>query len=145
MGNIERDCKYILASKISNCTDGYLKSFIKKNHEKCPQYCPLECDTVDYSFSLRSYIDSSSDNPVEIFKNSTRQLKVYFKEMKFKKLNDSPKTEIFSFISEIGGILCLFIGVSFVSFFELAQLLLEISFILFKKTQIHNNNNNIKK
>ncbi len=47
-----------------------------------------------------------------------------------------PKTKIFDFISNIGGILGLFIGSSFVTLFEIGELLIEISFILTKKNEI---------
>jgi septal ring factor EnvC (AmiA/AmiB activator) len=43
--------------------------------------------------------------------------------------SEIPKTEIFDFISNIGGILGLFIGCSFVTLFELAELVIEIGFI----------------
>ena len=49
-----------------------------------------------------------------------------------------PKTETFSFISEMGGILGLFVGCSFVSFFELAELFIEIYFILFSNKNKQN-------
>jgi GTPase involved in cell partitioning and DNA repair len=49
--------------------------------------------------------------------------------------SEIPKTEPFNFISEIGGILGLFIGCSFVSFFEISEVILEIIFIISSKKQ----------
>jgi len=106
-----------------NCTKNYFENFKKKRAEKCSQYCPLECDTVDYSFSFKN------------FYGNKRQLRVYFDELKYTKYSEMPKTEPFSFISEMGGILGLFVGCSFVSFFEIVELFIEIYFILFNKIQ----------
>jgi hypothetical protein len=51
-----------------------------------------------------------------------------------------PKIEPFDLISNIGGILGLFIGCSFVSLFELVEIFLEVYFILFS----NKNNKQIK-
>jgi hypothetical protein len=58
--------------------------------------------------------------------------------LKYTKYSEMPKTETFSFISEMGGILGLFVGCSFVSFFELAELFIEIYFILFSNKNKQN-------
>ena len=40
---------------------------------------------------------------------------------------------MFNFISNIGGILGLFLGISFLSFIEIFEIIFEIMFIIFKK------------
>ncbi len=60
--------------------------------------------------------------------------------MEYTKLSEMPKIEPFDLISNIGGILGLFIGCSFVSLFELVEIFLEVYFILFS----NKNNKQIK-
>jgi len=123
LGNVRRDCWFNKAVKynIRNCTNNYFDNFIEQRNKICPQYCPLECDSVTYTFSFRNY------------NRNYTQLLIYFEELKYAKHSEIPKTQIFNFISHIGGILGLFIGCSFVSFFELAEVIFEICFILCKR------------
>ena len=51
---------------------------------------------------------------------------VYYNDLKYTLISEEPKTELFILISEIGGILGLFLGISFLSFFELFEILFEI-------------------
>ena len=51
---------------------------------------------------------------------------VYYKELKYTLINQQPKTETFDFISKIGGIFGLFLGISFMSFIEILEILFEI-------------------
>ena len=51
---------------------------------------------------------------------------VYYKELKYALITQEPKTEIFNFISNIGGILGLFLGISFLSFIEILEMFLEV-------------------
>ena len=95
--------------------------------KKCKEYCPLECDTIKY---IGSEVSFKTDK-------SLSYLRIFYEELKYTRYSEIPKTEPFDFISSIGGILGLFIGCSFVTFFELAEVLLEICFILFAKKKVH--------
>jgi hypothetical protein len=59
--------------------------------------------------------------------------------LKYTKYSEIPKTEPFNFISELGGILGLFIGCSFVTLFELAEVLIEICFIIYGRKKQNQN------
>jgi hypothetical protein len=84
----------------------------------------LECDSVYFKITYKSYYDTK------------KQIRIYFEDLQYTQIGEIPKTEPFSFVSEIGGILGFFIGCGFVSFFEFAELFIEICFILlFKKIQ----------
>jgi len=127
LNNFWLDCYHMqLNTSISNCTYNHIaeKSDMNRIDEKCKQYCPLECDSITYTYTA---IKNKCED------ESFSYIYIYFKELKYTKYSEIPKTEPFSFISEIGGILGLFIGCSFVSLFELAELLFEIGFILFGK------------
>ena len=56
-----------------------------------------------------------------------------YDELKYTLYSEIPKTEPFGFISEIGGTLGLFIGCSFITLFEIGELLLEIFIILCRR------------
>ena len=60
-------------------------------------------------------------------------MRIYYNELKYTLISEEPKTEIFNFISNIGGILGLFLGVSFLSIIEIFEIIFEIIFIFFKK------------
>jgi len=131
LGNLKRDCWFNLPKVDAryNCTKNYLENFKKLRFEKCSKYCPLECDSIYFKITYKNYYDNKN------------RLRIFFDELKFTKYSEMPKTEPFSLISEMGGILGLFVGCSFVSFFEMAELLIEICFILFN----NNKNKEIKK
>ena len=59
-------------------------------------------------------------------------LNIYYSDLKYTNISEKPMSSIFDIVSNIGGILGLFIGISFLSFAELLELLMEILFILFK-------------
>jgi len=94
--------------------------------ENCQNFCPFECDSISYSTVALSYE-----------KPDCSSFSIYYDEFKYTLYSEMPKTEIFDFISNIGGILGLFIGSSFVTLFELGELLIEISFILTTKNEVN--------
>ena len=62
---------------------------------------------------------------------------IYYKELEYIFISQEAKTETFSFVSNIGGIFGLFLGISFLSFVEILEVLIEIFYILlFKKIQL---------
>jgi hypothetical protein len=101
----------------------------KEQVEKCQQYCPLECDSILYSFTIPNTGNTGSDETY---------LSLYYEKLQYTKLSEIPKTQPFDLVSNIGGILGLFIGCSFVTFFELTEVIMETCYILFNnKKQIH--------
>jgi hypothetical protein len=61
-------------------------------------------------------------------------IRVYYNDLKYTLFSQEPKTEMFNFISNIGGILGLFLGLSFLSFIEIFEIVFEIlSIIFFRK------------
>ena len=77
------------------------------------------------------------ENDLELFETYEQvnkyflNLEVYYKDLRYTYLNDEPKTEFFVFISNIGGILGVFLGISFLSFIEIVEIFFEILFITF--------------
>jgi hypothetical protein len=141
--------KQIIDSKIGECVSEYLKEFRKKlQDKKCAEYCPLECDSMNYvinsyteqialsgniSLNSKSKIDSDDFSTYEELKKNYFAIRIYYNELKYTLISEEPKTEMFNFISDIGGILGLFLGISFLSFIEIFEIIFEIMFIFFKK------------
>ena len=63
----------------------------------------------------------------------------YFRSLQYTLITQQPKMLTFDLISSIGGILGLFIGVSFVSLFEITEILMQITFLLFSKKILNYN------
>jgi len=54
---------------------------------------------------------------------------VYFEDLKYTSISQQPKIELFGFISNLGGILGLFIGFIFISLLEIIEVLAESVYI----------------
>lgn len=68
----------------------------------------------------------------EKLKKKFVSLNVYYDDLSYTQIDESPKTEMVDLISNIGGTLGLFIGVNFFNFIEIVELFLQILFIIFK-------------
>ena len=127
----------------------YLKDFRKRDQfEKCAKYCPLECDSVSYSITpnQKALLGSGNISEKHIIINSFNlsnittyeeprkhyiQIVVYYKELEYTLISKEPQTESFSFVSKIGGILSLFLGISFLSLIEIFEIIIECFFLVF--------------
>ncbi len=69
-------------------------------------------------------------------KHDTLKFKVYFKELKYTLMSQQPQMELSNLISNTGGILGLFLGISFLSFIELVELAIIIMYSVFDKSEI---------
>ena len=126
---------------------------------KCKE-CPLECESEKYDlkitqagFPTESYADSliklkphifkdfiEKNYSQDIFYDKLRQnllsFSVYFKEMKYIRIEQSIKTTIEDLVSSVGGTLGLFLGVIFLCLIELLQILFNIFFVDFSKKML---------
>ena len=132
LGNVWQTC-FVSNSdqKSKECTMNYKKSFFtKKVLTKCSDYCPLECDTISYKVSVNSFVDKANQTTIY----------VYYKDLKFISISQEASMVMSDLVSNIGGILGLFIGISFLSFIEIFEVITEVFFVLFSD----NNKNKIK-
>ena len=90
--------------------------FSKNLVKECSKYCPLECDS--YSFKTESNINYD--------KNKIR-LKVFYCSLKYVLIEQTQKYFLQDLIASVGGNLSILIGVSFVSLFEVIDLLTELT------------------
>lgn len=110
-----------------NCTFKYKLNFYKDDFiQKCSMYCPFECDSEKFTKTL-------SFRPG----NSTLRLKfyVFYDELKYTLIEQIWKTSYTDLVSSVGGIFGLFLGMSFLSFVEVFEILFEV-LILFSEKKL---------
>ena len=110
------------------CYNKFIDNFNNKYLDQMfSEHCPLECDTFNYDISINSRTSQtlSEKNSVGIY--------VYYEDLKYTLISQQPKIQFIDLISNIGGSLGLFVGISFISFLELFEILIEIIFIHFGK------------
>lgn len=112
--------------------------------DMCGNNCPLECDTITYTTSsssvvfpsdlyasrminndyMKSLLGFTSDSNLTINDVRSRMLavNVHYASLAYQSFSESPKTEVVDLVSSIGGTLGLFLGVSFLSFIEIFDL-----------------------
>jgi hypothetical protein len=121
---------------------------------RCGPLCPLECERMDYPVSL-SYGDYPTRAYANFILNETKTLarffpnqsvvtyeqvkakclavNVFYDELKYTAIEEKEKTSMIDLIAAIGGTLGLCVGMSFLSFIEPIEVILEIAFILSQK------------
>ena len=71
-------------------------------------------------------------NTYENVSKTFYSINVYYSDLKYLLIKQQPKIELFGLISNIGGILGLFLSFSFISLLEIFEILAEYLFIYFK-------------
>jgi hypothetical protein len=139
---------YSINSTIAKCIDVFLNTSNAKVINECHlKYCPLECDSFEYDINLylqpiltsgkisNFYNDSISygfSNDFKTYENVSKtfvSINVYYQDLKYTLISQQPKIELFGLISNLGGILGLFIGFSFISLLEIIEVLAELIYI----------------
>lgn len=135
---------------LMDCSINFFNQFKKNSiYLKCGKYCPLECDSIKYRIlphseaipQLDGNISNSSRYTFNFYEFDTYadvrrryiSFAVNYEELQYTFIQREPKIEAYNLVSNIGGTFSLFLGVSFISFIELIEILLEIIYILFDK------------
>ena len=125
LGSVWIDCW--LRNEESNktsCTITNRFGFHKENLEEiCSEYCPLECDSVSFTVGVNNL------KVLNDVKNETVLLFAFYRSLQFTWITEQPKMKLEDLISNVGGYLGLFVGLSFVSLFEVAELIVELVFM----------------
>ena len=146
--------------KFKDCINKKVQNFFNNNdvQKDCSTFCPLECDTfyfqIENSFSqfpslneaqtllnkssIRSLYPSGYNITYEDLKNSFTSISVYYDDLSYTAITEDAKMSQVDLVSNLGGLLGLFIGLSFLSFGEILEAFFEIVFILFEKKKLIN-------
>ena len=119
--------------------DFYSNFVSGKNKKICTPLCPLECDSIKYDTSI-SFTKFSDNEYLALYDiNGTTDnlisIDIYYENLEYTSINQLPKMDIIDLISNIGSNLSLFIGISFLSFAEIIEIIGEILIILFEKKE----------
>lgn len=118
----------------------------------------LECNTIEYDFKISAtkfpgkiyakYLRNNSkikskysngyDIELEDLRESLVSFSIYYYDFKYTFISQSPKMQLVDLVSNFGGLLGLFVGMSFLSFGELIQIIIEVLIILFEKNKVRN-------
>ena len=139
---------YFVCRNNNSCYEKFNKNF--KQTEKCSHLCPLECDQYAYEIfhTPSKIIGTGQTNTLnendfiyiclpkfKTYENVSKtyySINVYYEDLKYTLISQQPKIELFGLISNLGGILGLFIGFSFISLLELIETLAELIYIYFE-------------
>lgn len=120
-------------------------------NELCSNSCPLECDSIVYKIKTSSanfpdFIYAQEFLTREIWNQSKFSLRsheglkkcllafnVYYSELSYTLISQLPKMDLTNLVSNIGGLLGLFIGVSFLSLAEIIEITFELTLIFLSK------------
>lgn len=148
----------LITSMQKNCTDEprcsriiYENFFTENDYEKLSKKCPLECLTIDYRGSVsfsdivaarvrdkinkNIFIKSKFDNKTityEKLKKTVLDVSVYYEELSYTFVSQSPDVELLDLSANIGGLLGLFVGTSFLSLVEILEMAFEVCFIVYE-------------
>ena len=122
LSSIEYNCAYSFYAN-KQIASGSLTS-------ACMSKCPLECHIPALYTTMSTYNASTFGHKD---KSDLVEFSVYYDSLSYTLVTEKPKITLEALVGSIGGSLHVFLGMSFASFFELADLILHVfCFILFK-------------
>ena len=92
----------------------------------CMPSCPLECQSIDFQVT-------PSFSQLAMNTTSIAKVNIFYESLSYLEISETEAMNAIDLISGIGGIMGLFMGVSFMSAFEFLEMLFKIILILFKK------------
>jgi len=101
----------------------------------CLKECPLECESVVYETEISS-IEYGSNNQFYVDHYNASQtsnnayLNIYFSSMKFTEIKQTPKINVIDLISNLGGVLGIFLGFSVFSLIEIVEVAAQVMGVL---------------
>jgi hypothetical protein len=91
------------------------------------------------SLIISRLTENNIENNYETVRNSVARLSIFYNELKETVITENVKTKTFDLISQIGGTLGLFLGLSFLSLFEFLELLVQSLIVVFHEKYLRQN------
>jgi hypothetical protein len=129
------------------CTNNMIANYSNNIEETCANECPLECEYITYETAMsqldypnRQHFDDLKKRfkeyenmSIDEYKKTHLRLNIHFKSNDYAEIREMPKTSAIELISNLGGVLGIFLGLSIFSFVEVFEILLRIAIIVLKK------------
>lgn len=141
----------ILNKTIVNCLSKVQKAF-KRNELNCTKSCPPPCreNVFKLTSSFSSwpseayqafYVEQLASKGIELeienrtnnFRSNVLKLNIFYEELNYEFIREERSYVLVNFVSDLGGSLGLWIGMSVLSFAEVLELLLLIAYALCRK------------
>lgn len=107
------------------CTNDIVHSFLHFKSE-CKLQCPQECSSTKFESIISNYLSALDSNDSLVFN-------IAYSDLSYICISQTPKISAVSVMSNIGGTLGLFIGIRFLSLFELVEYLTELYYVFYGK------------
>ncbi len=146
LGLVSKECTLIKTDL--ECYRSKRDTFYDNSPRKsCSALCPIECDSNDlritsssFDYPVEGIVNGGDDhNLYKHFKaydkvrENYSEFLVYYSDLQYTEIEELAKVNLSDLISNFGGTLGLFIGMSFLSFVEIFEIIIETGFILFSK------------
>ena len=128
--------------------DCLYETFYQVDIVKCAsEYCPLECETIQYDLTVSNLIHSTlqefnalNNSLISYEEWRTQQLEifVYYIGLEYTLIEEIPAMSVINLIANLGGTMGLIVSVSFFSIVELAELVVLLLTSLFRNQKISN-------
>ena len=150
LDNVTTPC---LSDDQLNCAkNSYCAFIVQDENQLCKEYCPLECDSayLDFSISIdgfpsaeyyqvllgrnitvQNYDGNVANVSRERIESDTLAVSIYFDDFMYTATLVTPKYSYVDFLSNFGGIMGVYIGVSYLSFFEFFDFMINSLMIIF--------------
>ncbi len=93
--------------------------------KKCDKLCPQECNTTTYTTTTQQFNDPS-------IKNDSILINLFFEELSYESVKQSEKINPSEFPLVIFSTIGAFFGISFISVFEILDVMFEVLFVNFQ-------------
>jgi hypothetical protein len=137
-----------------NCVYKTNEYFYISNYTECLPSCPLECDTQEFKIStsflnyphlskvngllnnpiIKSKYENISNITVNQLRESVVSVAIYYDDLSYTVISKKPAMILLDLISAIGGIMGIFLGISFLSFLEIIEFIILIIGNFLRKT-----------
>ena len=120
-----------------NQSEEFINEIHSKRRKTCDDLCPLECDSINYELSRVKFLSTDKQlsgylkdyNESGYVKERMIHVRIQFDELKCTRMSQSAEMTITDLVSNVGGVLGVFLEISFFSVYRIVMFVLtRISF-----------------
>jgi hypothetical protein len=151
--------RFCLSLNDQYCVFTRFFAFYSNINARCSSECPRECESekfglavsssdypsrayadllVNHSTQLSRFFPNKSTTTYDLLREHLLAVNVYYTDMQYTSIEEVEKLEFIDLVAGIGGTMGLFLGVSFLSFFEIIDVVIETFFIWLERNKNKN-------